>query len=294
MPFINSRGFASAKGFALTNKTVAAGAIIPATLIAQGTKILPTKGSQYNLTTSGLYYVDLISLGYSSVTFSIAGASGGQATSYAAGKGGMVGGTLSSSTGVTYLALVVGGQGSNTSTSTISGVSGAYVVTGGYNGGAIGINNSTGTTTTGGGGGASDVSINWGSSVTDYSGRTRILVGGGGGGSTNNTSSTGGNGGYPNGVTAPNPNVAPPGGGGTQSAGGTGAGTLGNFGNGGFNNTNTGWNGGGGGGWYGGSSCGQHNGGGGGSSYYNPSYISSFTYSNGYQSGAGFIYLTVY
>jgi hypothetical protein len=267
---------------------------VPASLRAAGTAVFPTSGVQYALTTPGLYYVDL-SAGYGSVLLQVAGARGGSATNVAAGLGGLVTGTLSSSSSVQYLALVVGGTGLGVSSSTGTASAGGtyYAVPGGYNGGGIGVSNSGGSSSVGGGGGASDVRISFGSGVADYAGSQRILVAGGGGGSTGNGGSTGGSGGYPNGATAPTSNTPPAGGGGTQTAGGTGAGTLGGFGTGGFNTGNTGWNGGGGGGWYGGSSCGQHDGGSGGSSYYNSTLISAFSSTNAAQNGPGYILLTI-
>lgn len=285
MPRIGSRGSASSGGFGRSGRS-AVTVVIPQTLLSLATKVTPTKGSLYTLSSPGIYYVNLVELGYSSVTFDVAGGQGGDA-SYTGGSGGQVGGILPYNAAVTYLALVVGGAGSASLTGQNSASGGPWTV-GGYNGGGRGVSNNTGGTDTGGGGGASDVRISFGSSVTDYSGCTRILVGAGGGGATSNGGCYGGGGAYPTGINGQGYGGSY---GGTQTGGG---GLGGAFGSGGENQNNTGWNGGGGGGWYGGGACtDQHGGGAGGSSYYHSSYISNFTYTNASRRGNGYIKLTV-
>ena len=154
----------------------------------------------------------------------------------------------------TFLFAFVGGEGYQT------GSDG----TGGWNGGA-------GTGVQGaGGGGASDLRMN------GFELSSRILVGGGGGGSGAQRGAIGG--GLVGGDVPDNEYVG--GKGGTQLAGGTNSGSLGNGGAG------ASGSGGGGGGYYGGGGGGIQMGGGGGSSFYgtldNPVTISGVNEGDGY------------
>ena len=221
----------------------------------------------YNIELSyGTYTVDL-PLGRD-IKVQLFGAGGGNSKG---GTGGYVEGVVQMSKISSKKIYIVVGTAGGTTAHSSSNSGGGYYVPGGTNGGGRGIDNSASSSSSGGGGGAVDVRLD----LTSYS--QRILVAGGGGGGTNNGGSdtTGGNGGYPNA-----PNVADSGyggaDGGTQSSGGSLGGGLGI---GGENATNTGWNGGGGGGYYGGGACKvQHGAGAGGSGYYDPTYITSFTY----------------
>ena len=262
-----------------------------------GTAVTPTAGTMMTLSTPGYYYVDL-SGGYSTVTLAVAGASGGNNIG---GKGGKVSAVLNTSSGVTALLLVVGGQGSFvTSNIATGGANGGYTVLGGFNGGGNGVTNQTSTSRTddaGGGGGASDIRTVFGTSITDFSGATRIMVGGGGGGGTGN-GNIGGYGGHTSGQDGGQYSVFQATGG-SQTAGGNsvggstgGSGGSGALGVGGSYYNNTGWNGGGGGGYYGGGAH-QSTGGGGGSSYAS-SAVTSVVYTNDSNSASdGYIQITV-
>lgn len=194
------------------------------------------------------------------------------------GMGGLAEGVLAVTPGET-LSIYVGGQGTvATGTMMPSG--------GGFNGGGNGQDNGAGDAA-GGGGGASDVRQG-GNALAD-----RVLVAGGGGGSTNNTSppggaAFGGDGGGLIGEDGGDCYDYLGGTGGTQSAGGTLAGALGQGGN--ADGTMTPWNGGGGGGYYGGGVPFEHCGGGGGSSY-----LGGVTEGNtvaGQRSGDGLVEIT--
>lgn len=264
---------------------------IPPTLQSIGTDITNniTKGVQYTQTGAGIYYINLTSFNYSYAEFILDGAGGGHSNGRAGGRSI---GTLSSSSGVLWVALVVGGGGVTGIAGPPDGV-GGYPTLGGFNGGGNGTDNGSSRTNAGSGGGACDIRINWpdGTNELSYPQHTRILVAGGGGGGTGNGSVAGEGGGLTGGNS-------PDGGqGGTQNSGGA---YFGQFGIGGWQNTNTGWNGGGGGGWYGGGSTylyntAQHTAGGGGSSYYDPTYITNFsTFEGGGNGGDGDIRVTVY
>lgn len=230
-----------------------------------------------NVTTSGIQNWTVPTTG--TYQFEVVGAGGGVSpTTGQGGAGGKVVGNIALEAG-TIIYLVIGQTASGS--------------TGGFNGGGIGGM---------GGGGGSDVRIN-GTSLND-----RILVAGGGGGGstyTGNDKHNSGAGGYPNGgggniVTNSGYTIAT-GQGGTQSAGGgggTSGGSSGGFGYGG--NGGSGVGGGGGGGWYGGGGGGYYTpgantatNGGGGSSYYNATYVTDFTYVNGFRGASNHGYITV-
>ncbi len=201
------------------------------------------------------------------------GASGRAGDGTRGGGGGYVKGRLSTSQSNYY--LHIGGYG--TQAETTAGT------TGGYNGGGSFRDTGNNGWILGSGGGASDIRLTSGS-WNDATGlNNRILVaGGGGGGNRNGGNGSGGVGAYPNGTQSSDSN----GGGGSNGTGGTqssGGSSGGGFGFGGsYNGAGNILGGPGGGGWYGGGYGGYHMGlGGGGSSYYNSSYISNFSHSNG-------------
>ncbi len=186
----------------------------------------------------------------------------------AGGLGGYAKGTLAVTPGQ-VLNLYVGGRG------TVASIE-AIPMGGGWNGGGHGQSNYSGEpNSVGGGGGASDVRVG-GTALTD-----RVIVAGGGGGATNNTDCWGGDGGGETGLTGGG--SFDPGTGGTQSAGGTIGGDLGQGGN--ATVGMTPWNGGGGGGYYGGGTSPAHGGGGGGSSYIDG--VTGGTTTAGLRSGDG-------
>ena len=207
--------------------------------------------------------------GVTKIGIDIYGAQGGAAGTFmTGGLGGYAHGTLSVTPGET-LYIYVGGQPNS--------------ATGGFNGGGTGAGNGMG------GGGGSDIRVG----ATDLG--SRVLIAGGGGGSTNGWNSAGGtggglSGGYCTGGAGAQFNGLP----GNQIAGGagesnyndSGAGTLGQGGNGGHANNSGGA---GGGGYYGGGG-GDAGGGGGGSGYIGN--IEDGFMQNGLQSGNGQVILT--
>jgi hypothetical protein len=226
--------------------------------------------------------------GVTSVGVDLAGAGGGNGDCWIiGGKGGRVQCNLAVTPGE-VLYFYVGGQGGNaTLTSTPAA--------GGFNGGGAG---SGSYSYGGGGGGGTDIRTS--ASGTTYT--NRLIVGGGGGGTGYYycaASDQGGDGGYPSGGSGIYGGTGSyyssyNGAGGTQTAGGAGATSGG--GNGGFG---TGGNaaiyyygGGGGGGYYGGGGA-YIQGGGGGSSYVGGSGVSGVTTTSGYQSGNGYIKITL-
>jgi hypothetical protein len=265
MPFLNS-----ARGsFGVQSRPV--GGKNPGFLV-NGSNVSGSINSVYSMTAGNVYAFDFSGSKWKNIRLSLWAGGGGHPNG---GRGGYVQGNiaLSSIPGKKFW-VVVGGAGLMTYTGTPVG-NGGYFTIGGFNGGGRGVDNGTGGSTTGGGGGATDVRLSY-TTVTAYSTANRILVAGGGGGGTANGGANGGGGGYPNG--ADGTGSGNPGLGGTQTAGGA---LNGGFGTGGENTNNTGWNGGGGGGWYGGGAeRAQHYSGGGGSSYFNPTYISSFSFTN--------------
>lgn len=272
-------------------------------------------------TYTGDYYVWAVPNGITSIDISLSGAQGGSGNS-PGGKGGVISGTLSVSSGANIY-VYVGGQ------------------TGWNGGGAAGTGNASMPSYSGGG--ATDIRIG-GQSLSD---RKAVAGGGGGAGKSSCTGQDGGGGGYPGGLggrgtgtkyggdgtssaggsVSGNTNsgstcdTSPPGGGGGGGAGGGAAGTystaaggtggscgaatnsdaagsttgrtggcFGIGGDGGSNSNNGG--GGGGGGWYGGGAGGSNwgSGGGGGSSYLGTMTSTSFTNAN--RSGNGIASIT--
>lgn len=243
------------------------------------------------------------------MTIDVQGAQGGSTTELYAPAAGGLGGRISASLTIasgTTLYIYPGGQPTAGSAS------------GGWNGGGTpgygtaGVSGQGGRA--GGGGGASDIR-------TSTTLGSRIVVAGGGGGSGRDyvngscqPCGTGGAGGVGGGLTggtgASAANGYTPGvggNGGTQSAGGTGgasfnSGTSGSLGSGGTGSSGNQdvAGGGGGGGYYGGgggSQPGDGNGGGGGgggggSSYFDSTYVSAATNSQGIRSGSGFVSIT--
>ena len=217
------------------------------------------------------------------ITFDVDGASGGHRVGGTGtpGKGGRVTGTLSVTPGETLNIFVGGNGGTGSSTGAV----------GGYNGGGNSYNYG------GSGGGASDIRVGGVALLNRV-----VVAGGGGGGAADGASINGGDGGGLTGANGgPNPNSGTsPAGGGTQSLGGVGAdypdwgtGTAGDIGVGGagLNNVGSTYSAGGGAGYYGGGG-GVWSGGGGGSSYTDPITVSSFTHTQGYQSGNGIVSLS--
>ncbi len=213
----------------------------------------------------------------------VRGAQGGNYTSpsQSGGKGGRVQGTISVAGG-TLLYVYVGAQAA--SGSSCSGSTGGSSSGGSEDGG----NGTSGGCGGAGGGAASDVRTTAGSLTS------RILVGGGGGGSSYDCGShDGGAAGYPSGTAGVDGCGYGGGGGGTQTAGGAagpGSGSAGGFGPGGAAYAYY-YGGGGGGGWYGGG--GSYSGSGGGGSNYAASSVTSVTETSGYQSGNGYVSITV-
>jgi hypothetical protein len=204
------------------------------------------------------------------------GASGRSGDGSRGGGGGYVKGRISPAQANYY--LHIGGTGGTAETT-----AGAA---GGYNGGGSYRDTGNNGWIVAGGGGGTDFRLTSGAWNDGTGLNNRILVAGGGGSANRNGGTgSGGVGAYPNGTTSSDSN----GGGGANASGGTqSAGGSGGAGNGGFGfgaSYNSGGNilgGAGGGGWYGGGAGGYHMGhGGGGSSYYNGTYISSFTHTNG-------------
>lgn len=198
--------------------------------------------------------------GVQEIEIEVFGAAGHSTTLNPGGLGGRALGTLSVSAG-DNLYLYIGGQGSIADqTNTPMG--------GGWNGGGNGMKNSASGNVVGGGGGATDVRLVVSPNPTDPSSlASRVIVAGGGGGATNNSGCVGGAGGGLVGGTGGGSSAGwTPGTGGTQTAGGSSSGALGQGGNATLGMTP--WNGGGGGGYYGGGVSIAHAGGGGGSSYF--------------------------
>lgn len=228
---------------------------------------------------------DVINIGYTGaqqtfprlnstvIDVELTGASSGAGDANRGGGGGYVKGRLSCAQSEYY--FHIGGYGAIGPCTSVN-----Y---GGYNGGATNQDTGNNGWTIAAGSGASDLRITSGAWNANLN--SRILVGGGGGsGNRNGGSNSGGPGGYPNGLSS---NSGSNGGGGTNATGGTqsaGGSIGGQFGYAQDFYTNSGntLGGVGGGGWYGGGYGGNHMGqGAGGSSYYNSSYISNFTHTNG-------------
>lgn len=188
--------------------------------------------------------------GVTSVNIKAYGAEGHNA-SVPGGEGGYATGDLSVSPGET-LTIMVGGHG-------LPAVGADVPMGGGFNGGGNGMNNFSGGTVVGGGGGASDVRQG-GTALAN-----RVVVAAGGGGATSNDTVGGHGGGLvgDNGGQCCDGTTAT---GGSQVAGGSAGGTLGQGGSG-IPQVHTPWIGGGGGGYYGGGTSDAHSGGAGGSSY---------------------------
>ncbi len=232
--------------------------------------------------------------GVTSITVDAGGAQGGgDATNTTQALGGRVQATLTVSPGQ-VLNIFVGGAGGD------GNLSSASAAPGGYNGGGSGGYYSTVPPgyTGGGGGGATDIRIG-GTTLND-----RVIVAGGGGGGGYTASpqaggaggnAVGGNGNTGSGITAATGGGSAAGGlGGTfggQPNGGNGA-----LGIGGNASTGNGIPGGGGGGYFGGggggtTGAGPGGGGGGGSSYFD-SEIGTGTYTQGYNSGNGYLIIS--
>jgi hypothetical protein len=224
----------------------------------------------------------VVPAGVTSIKFDVQGARGGRqnatAPPYSPGNGGRVQGTLTVTPGQT-LHFNVGGVGGDGSSS------GAF---GGYNGGGNSASYVYGSG--GGGGGKSDISNQF---------ETELVIAGGGGGDgwdSTGTRSGGAGGGTTGGSSAINGGGGMASGG-SQVAGGTSAtytgwlpGMGGSLGQGG-NSSDQGISGGGGGGYYGGGG-GVWTGGGGGSSYTDPTLVTAFTHTAGYDSSNGIIIIT--
>lgn len=247
-------------------------------------------------TYTGDYYSWTVPGGVSSINFDVKGAQGGNGVGGGGtgASGGRVVGTLTTTPG-SVLYFYVGGKGANGQTGASS--------TGGYNGGGNGgYDTSNPSSYSGGaGGGASDIR----SSASDTAYTNRLVVAGGGGGASGGCTANGGSGGNTSAASGTYCGNAVAGGGGTQSAGGTAYtsrnSTAGVFGIGGSAGNRIAYgSGGGGGGYYGGgagSSTQDHGsgwggGGGGGSSFTHASLVTSFTHSQGVQTGNGVIAIT--
>ena len=187
--------------------------------------------------------------GVTSVHIAARGAEGWTGTN-PGGLGGSAEGDLAVTPGET-LDIFVGGQGTEATVNLVP-------AGGGFNGGGNGQTNGA-NCCVGGGGGASDVRQG-GAALAN-----RVLVAAGGGGSTDNVGTFGGNGGGLVGLDGGQCCGGSLATGGSQVAGGTIGGLLGQGGSG--TGVMTPWNGGGGGGYYGGGVSDAHSGGGGGSSY---------------------------
>ena len=222
--------------------------------------------------------------GVSSLNFDAQGARGGRQNAtpgpYFPGSGGRVQGNLSVTAGEQLL-FMVGGVG---------GDGGAGGASGGIGGGGSASNFVYGSG--GGGGGASDIS---------FDGTYLVVAGGGGGDGWDSTGDRAGGAG--GGLSAGNSAINGGGAasnyaaGGSQVAGGAGATypgwAPGSDGSGvqGGNGSSQGISGGGGGGFYGGGG-GVWTGGGGGSSYTDPTLVTSFTHTAGYDTTNGIITVT--
>ena len=239
-----------------------------------------------SFTTSGAYTYT-VALGVTSVAVDMAGAQGGSTYSSGAlgGKGGRVQATLAVSGGQ-ILYVYVGGTGINGT--------GSGSHTGGYNGGGIGWGYG------GSGGGMSDIRKVSGTFLA----ANELLVAAGGGGGGLNYGNSGEVGGYGGGTTGSagyegspaGPTTVYGGAPGTPTAGGAGGtycgAPAGSAGQGGNAAGGTNYAGGGGGGFYGGG-VGCYGGGGGGSSWLLGTGVSAATTTANYQSGAGYVYITV-
>ncbi len=202
------------------------------------------------------------------------GASGWSGATNRGGRGGSAVGDLAVTPGET-LYIYVGGQGTAANVDQVP--AGA-----GFNGGGLGMTNSAGPNFVGGGGGASDVR------QSGFALGNRVLVAAGGGGATENGGELGGDGGGlvgGNGGTCCGGTQAT---GGSQVAGGTIGGALGQGGNAIVGLTP--WIGGGGGGYYGGGRSDQHQSGGGGSSFLGG--VSNGSTTAGVRTGDGVVVLS--
>lgn len=223
---------------------------------------------------TGAQQTFVVPAGVSTVHIDAQGAAGWSGPTNSGGLGGSAAGDLAVTPGQT-LYIYVGGQGTAANVDSVP-------AGGGFNGGGNGMDNSAGPDYVGGGGGASDVRQG-GTALAN-----RKLVAGGGGGATENTGEVGGNGGGlvgGNGGTCCGGSQAI---GGSQVAGGTIGGALGQGGN--AYVGLTGWIGGGGGGYYGGGVSDAHQSGGGGSSYLGG--VSNGSTTAGVRSGDGLVVLT--
>lgn len=181
-----------------------------------------------NFSYTGTQQTYTIPTGYTSFTFQVWGAQGGNSTRCEGGKGGYSAGTLSATSGISSIYVYVGGQGS-------CGPDSRGLAAGGWNGGGASWR---GADPAAGGGGGTDIRVN---GNTLYH---RIIVAGGGGGGGEDPGDHAGYGGGETGSngTGANTNVN---GGGTQTGSSYGA----VFGQGAHTRCDGGA---GGGGWYGG------------------------------------------
>lgn len=123
-----------------------------------------------NFSYTGTQQTYTIPTGYTSFTFQVWGAQGGNSTRCEGGKGGYSIGTLSAISGISGIYVYVGGQGN-------CGPDNGGIAAGGWNGGG---SSWRGTDPAAGGGGGSDIRVN---GNTLYH---RIIVAGGGGGGGEN------------------------------------------------------------------------------------------------------------
>ena len=123
-----------------------------------------------NFSYTGTQQTYTIPTGYTSFTFQVWGAQGGNSTRCEGGKGGYSIGTLSAISGISSIYIYVGGQGN-------CGPDNGGIAAGGWNGGG---SSWRGTDPAAGGGGGSDIRVN---GNTLYH---RIIVAGGGGGGGEN------------------------------------------------------------------------------------------------------------
>jgi hypothetical protein len=236
----------------------------------------------YTQTTPGTY-TWTVPNGVKRVTFDVFGAAGGYGGTdrpiVAGGLGGNASATFAVEPGQVFQ-IVVGGRGADF-------VDDGTVAQGGFNGGGNGFPNLL--VGGGAGGGASDIRAGGCATTSTCDVNGRIVVAGGGGGASGVAAFGGNGGGYVGQAGRTSGNFeAVPGGGGTQTSGGTGCpgcilgssdGSFGFGGNAGIHG------GGGGGGWYGGGG-GTDAAGGGGSGYIAPWTLFG-TMQAGVQSGNG-------
>ena len=236
----------------------------------------------YNYVAPGGLQTFTVPAGVTSVSFDVAGGSGGRdnySTPAIPGKGGRVQGTLAVNPG-NVLNIFVGGKGGDgTATGAV----------GGYNGGANAMFYSFASG--GAGGGASDIRLG-GTGL----GNRVVVAGGAGGSGWNDAAVAGGHGGTTSGGNSGNNLSGNYASGGSQFVGGAPAtyptyvpASAGSFGNGGAPSIQ-GISGGGGGGYYGGGG-GLWSGGGGGSSYTDAGIATSVTHTQGYNVGDGLVKL---